>query len=181
MTYRHTLHLHGNYLDGELSQEQRTQVEKHLDNCRECREDLEKLRVLISTLGRIEPPDPGNGYFDGLYETTMARTVSVTEPEPNSENALESRNQGRRVLITLIRLAATVTLLFAAFYISDFNREQKATRWTKHIAEKGGLVATDENGIEDHLMQPIGNIMVPGPPTLGDREKEPQPDGMNLE
>ncbi|MDQ7030261.1 MAG: zf-HC2 domain-containing protein [Ardenticatenia bacterium] len=49
------------YLDGELSEEERRQVEVHLGVCVACREDVEELRwvvELVSTLPSVEVPRP---------------------------------------------------------------------------------------------------------------------------
>lgn len=41
------------YLDGELRSRERTRVERHLDNCPECRELLRGLHALLSALGTM--------------------------------------------------------------------------------------------------------------------------------
>ncbi len=46
------------YIDNELSERERLEVETHLDGCRECRKELEKMKAvdeLISALPEIEP------------------------------------------------------------------------------------------------------------------------------
>jgi anti-sigma factor RsiW len=48
------------YLDGELSQPERGRLERHVDDCPECRELLRALKALIVTLGMVrgeqDPP-----------------------------------------------------------------------------------------------------------------------------
>ena len=75
MTTLHTTHLHNDYLDGILSDEDTIIVDKHLNECRDCRRDLEKLRRLVSSLGSFQAPDPGQEYFQNFSDKIAARTV----------------------------------------------------------------------------------------------------------
>ena len=151
MTYRHTIHLHGDYLDGDLSPDQKDQIKRHLDTCAECRQDLEKLRRLTQALHAIEGPDPGDAYFENLTDLVMARTATMTGPAVSSRTIPEYRGPGRQTLTTLIKLAAAVTLLFTAFYISDFNYKNYAPRWAEYI-NHGGYAAAGESGPNEYMM-----------------------------
>ncbi|MEC4676818.1 MAG: zf-HC2 domain-containing protein [Nitrospirota bacterium] len=50
------------YFSGALSEEEKTEVKGHLDGCRDCREELE----LIKVFARVDPPDPGEVFWAGL-------------------------------------------------------------------------------------------------------------------
>jgi len=133
MTNRHTIYLHGDYLDGDLSPDGTARIKEHLKKCASCREDLDRLKRLISTLRRIEGPDPGEDYFNNLLTTVVART-DIIEHEAAAEAVLRPVESGAKgVLRTLIRLAVAVTLLFTAFYVSDFSQRQKTTGWAHRV------------------------------------------------
>ncbi len=137
MTYRHTTYLHGDYLDGVLNPDEMAQIDRHLKACEKCREDFERLRTLTATLRRIESPDPGDAYFDNLVDTISLRTEGI-EDEQTAEQSLAFRPAtARRTLKVLIKLAAVITLLFMAFYISDFNRKQQSPHWSENISGSG--------------------------------------------
>ncbi len=177
MTYRHTSHIHGDYLDGDLSPEQRNRVERHLATCDECRQDLEKLKKLTQALQGIEGPDPGKAYFDSLADIVMARTASMTGPELSSKPVTDRHSSGRQVLTTLIKLAAAVTLLFTAFYISDFSHKNHATRWAEHIGQSG-YVTTDAAGTDEYMMPlSIGINTLLAPTSETELEENPLPEG----
>lgn len=173
MTYRHTIHLHGDYLDGELSPEQRDFVTRHLADCANCRNDLEKLRLLTQALKRVTTPNPGRDYFDNLTGNILARTESILGQEINSSPVTSHHSSGRQVLTALIRLATAVTLLFAAFYISDLNQEKRATRWAEHI-KSSNYVTSDGTGPEGQVMPPAGIKMFLGMPSPDDQVDDPQ-------
>jgi hypothetical protein len=137
MTYRHTTYLHGDYLDGALRPEEMAEVDRHLEACEKCREDLQRLRTLTSTLRRIESPDPGDAYFDSLVEAVSLRTEGIEDERAVERPATFQPAATRRILKVLIKLAAVITLLFMAFYISDFNRKQQTPHWSEHISGSG--------------------------------------------
>jgi len=181
MTYRHTSHLHGDYLDGDLSPDARADVERHLETCLECREDIERLKRLKQALRQIEVPDPGDEYFDNLRGIISARTSAMTVPGDSTQPKVEITGTTRQALKTLIRLAAAVTFLFSAFYISDINQEKQSSRWGGKI-QKGDFVTSDQISPEERLMYPPAGIdMSLGLPTLMVEEEEPPANGINLE
>jgi anti-sigma factor RsiW len=45
------------YLEGALSERDRTRLETHLAGCPHCSEYLAQLRIAIDALGRVEPDD----------------------------------------------------------------------------------------------------------------------------
>ncbi|MBN1817789.1 MAG: zf-HC2 domain-containing protein [Sedimentisphaerales bacterium] len=59
------------YLDGELSQEQKQDLEKHLQTCSDCRQELEGFRKLIAITDEVtlrEPEDKlWDQYWGGIY------------------------------------------------------------------------------------------------------------------
>ncbi len=137
MTYRHTTYLHGDYLDGTLSPDEMAQVDRHLKECEKCREDFHRLQTLTATLRRIESPDPGDVYFDNLVEMISLRTEGIQDEQFAAQPSAFQPVATRRTLKVLIKLAAAITLLFMAFYISDFNRKQQSPHWSEHMTGSG--------------------------------------------
>lgn len=155
MTYRHTTYLHGDYLDGDLRPEEMAQVDRHLEDCEKCREDFKRLRALKATLRRIESPDPGVAYFENLSETVALRTEGIVDEQMAEQTPAFRPAAAKRVLKILIRLAAAITLLFMAFYISDFNRKQQSTHWSENVSS-GGYAGTTVEPIEPADYLPAG-------------------------
>lgn len=167
MTYRHTSHLLGDYLDGELTSNEKSLVEAHVAVCARCREELEHLRKLITTLGQIESPDPGDEYFHNLLAIVTARTSGMARGLPSSPPVGTQIGPGRNILKILIRLAATITLLFAAFYISDFNQERRAARWPGKYTEGKYVLLEDSETIDypGHPLAGFNMVGIPAPDT----------------
>jgi anti-sigma factor RsiW len=56
------------YLDGALSQGDRTRLEAHLADCPHCSEYMAQLRATLDALGRATPDDLPDEAVDGLVE-----------------------------------------------------------------------------------------------------------------
>jgi len=168
MIYRHTTPLHGDYLDGDLPPQQRTVVEQHLATCDACRADLKRLQNLTQVLREVNVPDPGGEYFDNLIEIVTARTNSVPPFLLSSSPPSRRPLPGSYMLKLLIRLAAAVTLLFFAFYISDYDQERRDTQWTVQPSENGPVAQKDAD-LEGRLINPPVGINLVGIPSPLDR------------
>ncbi len=154
MIYRHTTPLHGDYLDRGLSPECAAEVDRHIAACPDCRTDLERLRRITTLLKQIEVPDPGQAFFDNQAEMIngrLAATDAASFPRPPAYF-----RETRPVLRALIRLAAVITLLFGAFYLSDVRQGNGSRKWIPGKA--GSRYAQTE---------PASSLVAPNDPQTG--------------
>jgi hypothetical protein len=56
------------YIDDVLDPETRARVEKHLDGCKACTEELTALQALVEELGTLEKIQPPDDFLDRLHE-----------------------------------------------------------------------------------------------------------------
>jgi anti-sigma factor RsiW len=64
------------YLDGELASSPRTRMERHAEECPECRRLLDGLRRMLGALHRLPPP------AGGANALVFAASVLARLPEP---------------------------------------------------------------------------------------------------
>jgi anti-sigma factor (TIGR02949 family) len=68
------------YLDGELDEDQRTRIERHLEECPGCRAALDQFQTVIRLAGRLTGPDdldPGDDRgLDHWLELDVDRPVA---------------------------------------------------------------------------------------------------------
>jgi anti-sigma factor RsiW len=65
---RQAVELMTDYLEGVLSERDRTRLEAHLSGCPHCSEYLAQMRDLIGAAGRVEPDDLPDEAVDELVE-----------------------------------------------------------------------------------------------------------------
>lgn len=68
------------YLDGELSQSERERLERHVEDCPECRELLRELNALIVTLGTLRD-EQGAPVAHAIFSAVRDR---LDEPEDHA-------------------------------------------------------------------------------------------------
>jgi len=163
MTDRHSIHLHGDYVDGELSPIEKSDVDAHIASCESCREDLERLTRLKASLATLTTPDPGIEYFDNLTDRIAARTTNAARDD------VVAPQRGPDMLKILIRLAAAITLLFGSFYLSNIKQAHSPTGWANQSGQTGKFVSNDS-------LNAIPAIEGDNPPSGINRVGSPSPD-----
>ena len=109
MTNRHETDRLSDYLDGELSPQERAQVEAHLAGCRECAATLEELRAVARAAAELPELPPERDLWPGIDRRLAPRD------EAGDDRVVELRPR-RRVVMTVPQLiaAAIALILFSA-------------------------------------------------------------------
>lgn len=101
MFCRKVKNLLNRYLDGETTPEEKTGVERHLDQCRGCREALKRLRSVESLMMQLPgPPDVPTGFTGKV----LARAEQRFKQQSEVFSAWKSFSP-------VMRIAAAVTLI----------------------------------------------------------------------
>jgi len=90
-------HLLSAYVDGEVSTSERQALERHLDRCSSCRQELDSLRATVALLHRVP-------------QATPHRSFAVAEPRPAP---------ARRPFPVLRTATASMALLLVLFFAAD--------------------------------------------------------------
>lgn len=77
MDHQRAQNLLSDYLDGELSGEPAAELEKHMEGCDACQEELESLRETLSMLRDLKPADPSPDFLQQVNQKIRRRTKSV--------------------------------------------------------------------------------------------------------
>jgi anti-sigma factor RsiW len=94
------------YLDGELSADQRQAVETHLRGCADCTAVLNDLKRVIARAAVAEARPPQADLWPGI-------AARIDAGEPGARVMPFARRESRRVAFTLPQLAAAAALLIA--------------------------------------------------------------------
>jgi hypothetical protein len=93
------------YLDGELTSEERAAVDAHLADCSECRTTLEGLREVVSNASRLQDTRPDDNLWSGI----AARIAPAAQPRARVSPL--RRAISSRLSFTLPQLAAAALAL----------------------------------------------------------------------
>jgi anti-sigma factor RsiW len=108
------------YIDGELTADERTSVEQHLETCADCQEVLADLRGIVVRARSLEDRPPENDLWTGIEARLEERPVVVP---------LETHRARRRLSFTLPQMAAAAVALIVL--------SVSATWWARSGAERG--------------------------------------------
>jgi anti-sigma factor RsiW len=116
------------YLDGELTADERAALEAHLRGCTECTAVLNDLKRVVARAQALDARPPQAELWDGI----AARIERIAPPRPSTllGTALNVSN-GRRISFTLPQLAAAAVLLIAisgAVTVAVVNRTGRAVQ-----------------------------------------------------
>jgi len=90
------------YLDGDLSPQQRDEVEEHLASCAECREELEMLRLTLDALHDLPDLPAPAGFTDAVLSRIGEEAVTVDET-PATEPVAETEAPGTAKVVSIER------------------------------------------------------------------------------
>jgi anti-sigma factor RsiW len=108
------------YIDGELTADERTSVEQHLETCADCQGVLADLRGIVVRARSLEDRPPENDLWTGIEARLEERPVVVP---------LETHRARRRLSFTLPQMAAAAVALIVL--------SVSATWWARSGAERG--------------------------------------------
>ena len=96
------------FVDGELTEEERTEVLAHVSECEECGRFLGELTVLHAALGELEEEDVPAGFTEGVMAAVRAEKAAA-KPQAKKRSAWR-RWMPMAACAAIIALAAAVTI-----------------------------------------------------------------------
>ena len=99
------------YLERDLSPEERSRIERHLEACAPCGSELREFRATVSLLRRLPEPE----HPSGLAESVMARVARDGSRPARVRSLLRRATEPRFAL----PLAAGISGLFFLFQTDD--------------------------------------------------------------
>jgi hypothetical protein len=64
------------YWNQQLDEKKRKEVEKHLSECKRCKEKLEALKIIEEKAKRIKTPEPGAAYWESFSQRVREKIIS---------------------------------------------------------------------------------------------------------
>lgn len=133
------------YVDDELSVDERRELEAHLVDCGDCRETLEDLRRIVSEARALEERPPSEDLWPGIAERIGAGpAASVVDLESHRR----SRSWSRRFTFSLPQLAAASVALMIL---------SGGTAW---LLSTSGTVAGPDGEPVASTLDATGNVLV---------------------
>jgi predicted anti-sigma-YlaC factor YlaD len=80
MTCRKAAKFVDDFVDGQLNNSLKEEVQEHLDSCHFCRAETIKVVRLKELLSQYSVPDPGENYFGNTTDLILSRIFGQEQP-----------------------------------------------------------------------------------------------------
>ena len=145
------------YVDDALGRAERTEIERHLTTCADCRRVVDEVRELGRRMSSLDPMQPPSRVWRRI-ERDIVRSAGL---EPRDRGAAEAapsvwNARGRRYAIWLA--AAAVLLLAAAVGLRVMTRSQPASTTTADAAPDAQAIAAELALAEQHYQKAITGL-----------------------
>ena len=135
------------YVDGELSEDQKQQLETHLQGCAGCKEELDKLRQLKEDLAMVKLKEPSDlelqQYWSGVYNrlergigwilfSVGAIIVLCYGGFKLIEEVIKDPSVGLLLKIGLVALVFGIVILFVSI-LRERLRVRKVDKYSKEV------------------------------------------------
>jgi hypothetical protein len=101
------------YIANRLHTDNRNRLEKHLNNCPACKDELDQQKVLIDLLQMEKIPDPGEEYWNSLETNILSETINKSMADKKVPEYLILRPAK-----TIYKYIASLAAVFLIFVIS---------------------------------------------------------------
>ena len=132
------------YLDRRLSDMERSEVQKHLENCNECCEHLVSLRKVVGSLQALERMAPPSHFGTHLH-----RLAALQVSETTLMQRLERRVARLNLHSSIAPVFAVVMALILIIYMLSWGLHRQASgRIPVHLNPEG--MVEEGHGVESH-------------------------------
>ncbi len=101
------------YIDGETDEDEKLLIEEHINNCDECKKELDEYKKIIQALNDLPDEEPPAGYCKRLHEKLLNSKVSVFKDESIIKTDTPNKNRKKFSWVKYGGLAAALVLVFA--------------------------------------------------------------------
>jgi len=152
------------YVDGELSDAESADVERHLRQCAACSAVLNDLKRVVASARSLEARPPHGDLWPGV----AVRIERIAQPRRSTLlGAALSLSNGRRFSFTVSQLAAAAVVLMAVSGTVVWQLAQRGATVSSAVAQmpetspQGDLAAAPETGSNDATTDRRRDIVVP--------------------
>ena len=132
------------YLDGQLSEKEKARVQKHLQVCQSCAQELARLKLISEKVKTWQAPDLGKE-FDGSVTDRIVRWELDKRSVPMEKRTLKE-------LIPSTALVGILALVFVLVSMQVFVRRQVSGR----LREASNDIGAPADILETRLFEPSG-------------------------
>ena len=128
------------YLKGKVSEELKSQIEKHLEECVKCKEEIDKMRVLSRELDNYKVELPDNTYFINFIPKLNERL-----------DVNKIKNKSKKALNYALSFSTFLSIVLVLFFLSQIGYKELPYS----ISNNKNIVEKSNNNVETPTIEEI--------------------------
>jgi len=123
------------YLEGQLSEKETGEFEKHLAQCDGCRKELEESKKLLATMDTVQPESPGRGHKQSFEKMLEQEKQGMVKSNSSKVQPLFWK--------TAFQIAASVLLVLCGYRYGEHRGTQDAQLQIAQLTQQSQELKTD--------------------------------------
>lgn len=128
------------YLKGKVSEELKSRIEKHLEECVKCKEEIDKMRVLSRELDNYKVELPDNTYFINFIPKLNERL-----------DVNKIKNKSKKALNYALSFSTLLSIVLVLFFLSQIGYKELPYS----ISNNKNIVEKTNNNVETPTIEEI--------------------------
>ena len=128
------------FLKGKVSEELKSQIEKHLEECVKCKEEIDKMRVLSRELDNYKVELPDNTYFINFIPKLNERL-----------DVNKIKNKSKKALNYALSFSTLLSIVLVLFFLSQIGYKELPYS----ISNNKNIVEKSNNNVETPTIEEI--------------------------
>lgn len=128
------------FLKGKVSEELKSQIEKHLEECEKCKEEINKMRVLSRELDNYKVELPDNTYFINFIPKLNERL-----------DVNKIKNKSKKALNYALSFSTLLSIVLVLFFLSQIGYKELPYS----ISNNKNIVEKTNNNVETPTIEEI--------------------------
>ena len=135
------------YIDGELSEREMEEIEKHIASCQDCREEVRSLSNLIKEMKGMQIQPLPRGFKEALHERLQQEQKINQKDRKENVKFLEPFLKYRKQILTTVAASVALLITLPFFYKNIGNKQQEKMESAADysVNQKMDLHAVEEN------------------------------------
>lgn len=133
MKNEHKAHLLPEYLEGLLADDQKEEVEQHLNDCSNCAQELDEYRTMLNAFDSELGEVPSNTLREGFYKLLDEEKNISSE---FSQSRSIKKHSPKNWLPKILKIAASLALLVCSYLFGSYHNSIKVNNEIAMLKEK---------------------------------------------
>nr|WP_315019528.1 zf-HC2 domain-containing protein [uncultured Aminipila sp.] len=120
------------YIDNELDEEIKKEIQEHINKCAQCRKDVQELKIVIAELSSLEDVPVPEAFHKRLHEALVVEGKNIKNSKASTMNKKKRINWKRIYSMAAVFLVGLFSVILYNNNLDEFNKENLNYNYVSH-------------------------------------------------